>query len=135
MFHSGSNRKAETPLSKRKSNLKQKSEELLTPLYSIISCALSKGATVILYLQSVSYKNIWIEASDWLLENFHKSKSGFWNTRNKMNGTMWRGMTFCAKKLCQKLCTFYEASGLCLWKDVQINVQISALSSYTVCFP
>ena len=131
MFHSGSNRKADTPLSKRKSNLKQKSEELLTPLYSIISCALSKGATVIHYLQSVSYKNIWIEASDWLLENFHKSKSGFWNTRNKMNGTMWRGMKFCAKNCVRNIAHIYGASRLCLWKDVQI----SAHSSYTVCFP
>ena len=64
-------------LPKRKINLKQKCTQHLTPLSGTVFHALSHGE--IHFAQRVlALKTNSIEASDWLLEIFHQSESGFW---------------------------------------------------------
>ena len=56
-------------LSKGSSGRKQKCTRFLTPLSGTVFHALSHG--VIHFVRSVSFKNLEMEVSDWLLKNFN----------------------------------------------------------------
>ena len=62
-------------LAKRPSDLKQNSTQVKTPFSGTVLHTLTHG--VLRFVASVSFKNHWIEASDWLSKNFRQPEGGF----------------------------------------------------------
>ena len=55
------------------------------------------------FVVSGSFKNHWIEASDWLSNNFNQTEGVFRaNTRNKTDHTMWKGIKNCVRQTTEK---------------------------------
>ena len=81
----------ESHLAKRPSDLKQNGTQEKTPFSGRVFYALSHG--VLSFVASVSFKNHWIEASDWLVKNFNQPEGGFMSelTHNKTYHTTWKG--------------------------------------------
>ena len=85
-------------IAKRLSDLKQNGTHKKTPFSGTVFQSLSHG--VLRFVASVSFKNHWIEASDWLSKNLNQSESGFLSYHSQQN---WPHHVKGYWKLCQKL--------------------------------